>query len=74
MKIEVGKWYLMRNGKKAFIERKTSDIYCMKGLVKGRRDFEYAWTDTGAYLGPSANSYDLVKELEMPAKGASSED
>jgi hypothetical protein len=73
MRVETGKWYLMRNGRKAFIEHKTSDIYCMKGFIEGDKDRKYAWALNGAYFDDEPDSYDLVRELEIPVEGDSDE-
>jgi len=66
MKIEVGKWYLTREGRRAFVERydDNENFYCMKGFIEGYEDDEYAWTVSGAYFRDREDSYDLVEELE----------
>jgi len=64
MKIEVGKWYLTRDGRRAFIEAKAEeDYYCMLGWIESLLDEEYSWTINGDYIAYKAHPFDLVEEL-----------
>ena len=65
-RLEVGKWYLTRDGKKAFVERydDSEELYCVFGRIENAPDDEYSWTIDGAFYYKSADDWDLVEELE----------
>jgi len=64
MKLEVGKWYLTRDGRTAFVKYENNDdAYVMKGFIEDDADEEYSWTLTGAYYLHRLDYRDLVEEL-----------
>lgn len=70
LKIEVGKWYKTRNGKKVFIgfERPCS-AYCMIGVIEGAT-VPHCWNTRGTNP-PYSKFLDLIEEWKEPKTGVS---
>lgn len=60
LKLEVGKCYRTRDGRKAFISNIYEDKSCL-GVISGEKKF-YQWHDNGKFLGELENNTDLISE------------
>lgn len=60
LKLEVGKCYKTRDGRKAFISDIYEDKTCL-GVISGEKNF-YQWHDNGKFLGELENNTDLISE------------
>lgn len=60
LKLEVGKCYKTRDGRKAFVSFKTKDCFC--GAVAESPDF-FDWSENGKYMYKENElGYDLISE------------
>lgn len=72
LKLEVGKWYETRNGKKAFVafEYRSRNGFTHHGYVKeGDFDDTISWHSDGVHYRAERTNYDLIEEWKEPLKG-----
>ena len=65
MKIKVGKTYLARNGKEAYITgEKPSFAYCMEGHLDGVKGTLH-WGKDGNFIYSRRSAFDLIEEISF---------
>lgn len=72
MKLEAGKWYRARDGRKAFVGFRnpcTADCYNWCGYIDGEISTRL-WSEDGSWLDGRPNNFDLISEWTEPAVGS----
>lgn len=68
MKIEVGKYYKMRNGVRAFVAAKLPEDGALETFIGTHGRDNFRWFNDGKVVGYSTDFYDIIEEWREPKK------